>query len=354
MALIGLSACKPPETPTQAIPPVQTFVLAATTEAPARRFPGEVKAADTSEMSFDVPGRLVEFPANQEGMVVKKGDLLGRLDEANFVARRDAAQADFTNAQAELGRRRQLLDRGVISRSEFDQFQRANDVAEAALRKAERALADTRLVAPLDGRIGRRLVNNFQNVQAHQPVLIFQNNSTLEVDINVPEADMSLAQRGVTAENARDLLEATAEFATIPGKSFPLTLRSFSTEANRASRTFRMSFTLYPPEGQNILPGMTSTVLLRMVNQGEAAPVEQGVFQVPLAAVTTSDGKSALWKLDPASMKVSRIEVEMLGMTGTTVNVRSAALAPGAEIVSSGVRFLSDGMKVQRMAAGNP
>jgi hypothetical protein len=61
-------------------------LLDTTSEVPFRRFPGEVAAADTSDMSFDVPGRLIEFPAMQ-GMTVKYGTLLGRLDETNFIAR---------------------------------------------------------------------------------------------------------------------------------------------------------------------------------------------------------------------------------------------------------------------------
>ena len=53
-------------------------------------------------------------------------------------------------------------------------------------------------------------------------------------------------------------------------------------------------------------------------------------------------------------MKVSRVEVEMLGVTGDSMNVRGAALAPNDEIVTTGVRFLSEGMRVRRMQANNP
>ena len=95
-------------------------------------------------------------------------------------------------------------------------FSALNDVAEATLREAQRALDDTRLLAPFDGRVARTLVNNFQNVQAHQPVLVFQNTSILEVDIEVPEADISGAERGITARNARDLLEAQGRFPHDP------------------------------------------------------------------------------------------------------------------------------------------
>ncbi len=354
MALTAVSGCKREEKLVERIPPVQTFVLNENAEASFRRFPGEVAAADTSNLSFDVPGRLIEFPGSQEGLVVKKGDLLGRLDEANFVAKVDAARADYTNAQSEYTRRRRLLDQRAISQREFEQTQRAYDVADAALRTAQRALDDTRLVAPMDGRIARRLVNNFQNVQAHQPVLVFHNNATLEVDIHVPEAVMSMAGRGVTAAEAQDLVEAKVEFPAIPGQSFPLKLNSFSTEATASARTFRVSFILYPPDGQNILPGMTSTVLVRLANPAVPQPAEAGVFQIPVRALATADGRSSVWKLDPNSLQVSRVPVEMLEVNDDTVRVRGAGLAAGDEIVTAGVRFLSDGMKVQRMPAGNP
>ncbi len=345
-----LVGCSPDEEKAAIAPPVQTILLEKPGETPFRRFPGEVAAADSSEMSFDVAGRLIEFPATQ-GVEYKAGALLGRLDETTFVARVDSATADFTNASNELERQKQLHTRGVISRSELDRFQRAFGVTEAALREAQRALDDTRMVAPFEGRVARTMVNNFQNIQARQPVLVFQNNATLEVDIQLPESDMSLGSQGVTAANARERLEAKVEFPAIPGRTFDLELKSFGTEASRSARTFLVTFNLYPPEGQNILPGMTCTVLLRLKSQPNPDTEAQAGFQVPLRAVATADGKSSLWKLDSESLKVSQIPVEMLQLTGETVSVRNPALAPGDEIVVSGVRFLSEGMTVQRMQA---
>ncbi|MEX1119452.1 MAG: efflux RND transporter periplasmic adaptor subunit, partial [Terrimicrobiaceae bacterium] len=226
MLVLGLFAgCSPDEEMAAIVPPVQTILLEKPGEAPFRRFPGEVAAADSSEMSFDVTGRLIEFPATQ-GVEYQAGALLGRLDETTFVARVDSATADFTNARNELERQTQLHGRGVISRSELDRFQRAFGVTEAALREARRALEDTRMVAPFDGRVARTLVSNFQNIQARQPVLVFQNNATLEVDIQLPESDMSLGAQNVTAENARERLEAKVEFPAIPGRTFGLELKS--------------------------------------------------------------------------------------------------------------------------------
>ena len=115
-----------------------------------------------------------------------------------------------------------------------------------------------------------------------------------------------------------------------------------------------MTFNLYPPEGQNILPGMTCTVLLRQRSRLSSQLAEEDAFEVPVRAVSTADGKSSVWKLDPTSMQVSRVDVDMLGVAGDSMRLRSAALAANDEIVTSGVRFLSEGMKVRRMQANNP
>ncbi len=350
--LLALAGCSKPEEPAPATPPVQTFTLGGAAEAGFRQFPGEVAATETSEMSFDVAGRLVEFPAGQ-GMVAAKGTLLGRLDSANFVARVDSARADFTNARDELARRRQLRQRGVIAQSELDQFQQRFDVAEAAMRTVQRALDDTQMLAPFDGRVARTIASNFQNVQAKQPILVFQDISKLEVNIQVPEADMALARQGVTAENARERLYALVEFPAFPGRRFDLELVSFSTEATRAARTFRVTFLLHPPEGQNILPGMTSTVLLQLRNEEAIVAHSDGAFFVPTSAVATINGSPWVWKLDPESMSVTATQVELVGPTGTGMEVRGAGLKTGDEIVSSGVRFLNEGMIVRRMAAPN-
>ena len=346
-----LAGCSPEAERVAPVQPVQTMVLGEGAGENFRRFPGEVSAVQTSEMSFDVPGRIIERPAVQ-GMVAARGELLARLDPENFEARLASANARLVNAREELARRRQLRDRGVISATEFDQYQADFEVAEAAQREAQRAVDDTRLVAPHDGRVARTLINNFQNVQAKQPVLVFQDTSTLEVDIEVPERLMMAGAQGITADNAREMLEGKVEFSSAPGRVFDLTLKSFSTEATPAARTFRVTFTLVPPEGVNILPGMTSTVLLR--RRGVEEIVETGVFEIPVVAVGAVESAPVVWKLDADTLTVTPVRVEMAGAAGPSMRVRAEQLAAGDEIVVSGVRFLSDGMKVSRPERSGP
>ncbi len=349
LAVVGVVAgCQKPESPVTTVPPVQTMVLQQGTTQNFRRFPGEVVAERTFEMSFDVPGRMIERPALQ-GMTAQKGTLLARLDPERFEARLASANARLVNSREELARRRQLRERGVISASEFDQYALEFQVAEAEQREAQRALEDTRLLAPFDGIVARTLLDNFSSVRPKQPVLVFQDVTQLEVNIDVPEQVMALLGMGTNVEEARGKLDAKAEFPAIPGRFFDLSLKSFQASATETARTFRVSFDLQSSADVNILPGMTCTALLRQSTEAEAA-AEEGVFEVPNQAVGSWDGAAVLWRLNADSLTVSAVPVELLGPAGQSMRVRASNLHSGEEIVISGVRFLSEGMKVGRMA----
>lgn len=334
-------------------PPVKLFALPQADETPFRSFPGEVTAQDNVRLSFDVAGRLVDFPV-YDGKVVQAGQLVGRLDQGDFRAALDSAQARFNAAQQEFERARTLRQRNVIAANELDRQREAFEVAEAALRTAQKAFNDTQLTAPMKGRISRRFVRNFQNVQAREPVVLLQNISTLDIDVQVPEALMALVNRNVTAAEANQLIEARVEFAAVPGEQFPLTLRSFATQANPSSRTFLVSFTLHPPEDRNILPGMTCTVSLRFRNADGTPVAQPGLYQIPVRALRTAEGKTWVWRWDARTGQVSRVPVEMVALAGESVQIRSADLKSGDELVASGVRFLSDGMTVRRFETQKP
>lgn len=328
--------------------PVRTFVLSSEISDPFRRFPGEISALQSSEMSFDVPGRLIERPVSQ-GMVVERGALLARLDPENFQASVDSAMSRFNNAREELTRQTQLRERGVVSASELDRFRTDFEIAEAALRQAERALEDTRLVAPFSGRIARTIVNNFQSVRANEPILLLQNISELEVDIDVPERLMTLGNQGLTAAEAREAIEAEVEFPALPGRRFPLVLQSFRTEASRSARTFRVTFLLTPPAGSNILPGMTGTVLIRRLDPG-AVSARDSIFEVPVQAVGSWENQPVLWLFEPETSTAQPLPVELDGPLGASMRVRSESLKPGQEIITTGLSQLFPGRPITRLA----
>jgi RND family efflux transporter MFP subunit len=334
--------------------PVRIHVIGDGQKTPFRSFPGEVVSPRTGRLSFEVSGRLVEFPI-QNGQLVKKGDLIGQLDRADFIAARDSAQASFDAAKSNFERSESLQKRGAVAMAVLDRARQEMDMADAALRTATRALEETRLLAPFDGRIANRIARELQNVRAQEQVAILEDISTLEIEINIPERDMMFGSRGLTVDDARDLVEAKAEFSTVPGRQTDIQLKTFSTRANPVSRTFLVSFAFEPPPDQNILPGMTATVMLRRKPDASAVAADgKPVRMVPVEALTTHSGTSTVWRLDPQSMKVSAVPVELESIKGGIALIRSEALANGDEIVSSGARFLAEGTPVRRMESRKP
>lgn len=312
--------------------------------AELREYPGRIRAAQYSEMAFEVPGRIVEFSV-KEGERVEQGQALARLDPRDYEAKLQAATARVEHAKTERDRARILYEKQVKPKSEYDLAVRLYEVQAADLATAKKALEDTVLRAPFAGVMARKLVADFSNVQAKQPVLIVQDDSSLEIKVSVPERDLTGAARG-----GRDLAEITRRIhprvvlSSLPDREFPARLTEIAEVADPTTRTFEATLAFERPEGANVLGGMTAKVVLD-------APAAEGAPGVALpAACVLSDGGEgpSVWVVDPATMQVSRRAVEVGAMSGSEIRVL-AGLDPGEWVVASGVHQLREGATVRRL-----
>jgi len=108
-------------------------------------------------ISTRVAGTVIEV-AVDDNEVVKKGQVLVRLDPRDFQVVVDKAQADYDRAQADFAREDQLLKSGAVSRQEYDQVKATLGVTRAALDDAKNQLNYTTIVAPEDGIVGNKTV----------------------------------------------------------------------------------------------------------------------------------------------------------------------------------------------------
>jgi RND family efflux transporter MFP subunit len=127
---------------------------------------------------------------------------------------------------------------------------------------------------------------------------------------------------------------------SIPGRSFPARVKEFATMADPVTRTFQVRLIFDRPDDVSILPGMTARVRARV--RGDNS------MRIPVSAVASSAQYQALvWKVNPASMTVSPVPVEMGDLHGDEVEI-SGGLQGGDMIAVSGLRYLQDGMQVRR------
>ena len=381
--------------------PVKTMVVRARPREVRRVYPAVVLAGQEVELSFRVPGQIVELPI-RGALQVEKGDLVAQLDTRDFeaeVARLEsqlaqaeaqlevltsgartedvaaleaevaAARAEVDGAAAEVERTRALVERGLIARAKLDGDLTRLRVAEAALeaRKqnlikgragarseevaaqeavidglelaistARANLEDAGLRAPFGGIIARRLVENFANVQAKEPIAILQKLEPLSLSFDVPGPDVSELAR-------RPTLAATAVLDGLPGEEFAATLEEFSTQADPATRTYRGRVAVSIPGEAAILPGMVGRVIVTDTLPGRAETV------VPLTALgSEADGTPFVWVVAEADQRVSRRIIRTGPVSGVTVTVLEG-LNEGDRVVTAGVSALRDAMQVRPM-----
>jgi RND family efflux transporter MFP subunit len=307
-------------------------------------YPGEVAAAQSAEMSFEMAGRIIEFPV-VEGQQVERGTVLARLDPADFqaelqteVARRNAARATYERTKV-------LYQTGAASGEDLDKARRDFEVTAARIKTAEKAVSDTTLRAPFAGKVARRMFEEFQNVQAKQAILLLEDDSALEVKVSVPERDWVRSKPGLTAEERTARARPMVTISSIPDRQFDAHLKEWATSADPVTRTFPTTFGFDAPEDVKVLPGMTARVTLTLPEDHEGQQV--GVSLPSNAVPSDESGSPYVWRVDMSSMTVHRTPVTLGELSGTQVQILSG-LEDGDLVAISGVHHLREGAPVRR------
>ena len=347
LAVLGISltllvaACEK-QAPEQesVVRPIKVHTIGKADALSRRAYPGSIRAFQQANMGFEVGGRITEFYV-KEGDDVVQGEVLARLDARDYEAKLNAVQANLRKANADLRRSRNIYkeDPGAISTETIDTNERAVGVAKANLAIAQKAVDDTKLRAPFSGRMARKLVEDFQNVKAKEAVLVLQDTSTLEIEINVPERDIARGSPDRQGEEVTERTRPEVIVSALPEMKFPAWVKEFASAADPVTRTFSVKLNFKNPGNLNILPGMTARVQVT-VNPERA-------WSVPVSAALADDsGNAYVWKLDAESMAVSRAPVELGDLLDDSVGI-TAGLAEGDLVAISGVNQLRDGMVVR-------
>ncbi len=259
---------------------------------------GALSAVKTVQVGTQASGQVAEIHADFND-VVKKGQLLARIDPvlqqqavSDAQAQLEKANAQQLQAQQEYDRNEPLFTQQFISATEFGTMQVNRSVAIAAtksaqvtLDKAKQNLSYTNIYAPIDGVIVERDVDVGQTVAASlsapQLFLIAQNLAQMQILAAVDESDISSIKDG---QSARFTVES------FPGRTFDGVVEQVRLQSKLSDNV--VSYTVVVTldnAGSQLLPGMTATV---QFITGSAT----NVLTVPNAALRftpTSDERAA-------------------------------------------------------------
>lgn len=340
-AAFGLAGCK--SSASAQDPRTKTALVEIARVAPAvpqqRGFTGIVGARVQSDLTFRVPGKIIERLVDT-GEAVRQGEALMRIDRTDYahaiavqIGNVAAARARLTQAAADEERYRQLVSSGAVSRSAFDQAKAAADSARALMRSATAALnlaqdegRYSTLMADANGTVIETLAEPGQYVAAGQVVLELAHAGPREAAIDLPET-------------LRPAIGTRAE-ATLYGSTarVPVRLRQLSDAADPLTRTFEARYVLEGTAAQAPL-GATITVYL------SASPMSADM-SVPLGAIDDEGRGPGVWVYDEAASSVAFRLVHVTHLADETATL-SSGVHVGERIVALGGHFLYEGEHVR-------
>ncbi|MGO1501332.1 MAG: efflux RND transporter periplasmic adaptor subunit [Marinobacter sp.] len=299
-------------------------------------FSGVVRSAERAELAFRVPGKLVGMEVH-EGDKVQEGQILAKLEQAEFLRAVNSAKVEFDKAQADYERGVQIFkSTQAIAKSDLEKLKTNRDLARNKLSNARQDLDNASLRAPFAGVIAKKTVSNFRNVNSGQAIYVLHDLDDLELVVDVP-SKLFLSPARQT--------KAFAMVENETGVRLPVVYKSYASESDSLSQTYRVVLEFTDLNGQNVLPGMNARIY----------PIEDGVageavIQLPVQAIVpTNTGSEFVWLVGDKGAVEKRV-VKVGQLVADHVVVKDG-LAVGDKVVVAGVGALTEGMKVRPLKA---
>jgi RND family efflux transporter MFP subunit len=263
-------------------------------------------------VSAKIQGRLQELKV-EEGSRVSEGEIIARLESADYVAQVQRSRASVQRAQADLEENRrqlrlatQLSKESVVSRDSVEAAESRVRMAEAALAQAEadRQYADaqyrnTLIRAPFTGVVLKKMAEVGESVAPIPPgvnistasgaIVALADLDTLEVEADVSESNVA---------RLSDEQPAEVSVEAFPEKRYRAVLRQIIPTADRTRATVQVKVTILDKD-PNLKPEMNAKVNFLEPGEPSGAPAAPAAARiiVPRDAVVDRAGQSVVFEV---------------------------------------------------------
>jgi multidrug efflux system membrane fusion protein len=332
-------------------PPAAQVTVAEVVHRPLRdwsEFTGRLEAVQSVEIRPRVSG-YIDRIGFEEGVRVKKGQILFRIDPRPFRAETERQLAARTRALSELdlakanhARAQRLIGENAISREEFERLSSADSVAasdlaaaNAALIAAKLNLEFTEVRAPIDGRVSRALITRGNLVSSDSLLTTIVSDDPIYASFDADEQTFLRYSRNV-ANRAAGVDPVYMGLAD--EKDFPHAgrLNFVDNQVDRKTGTIRARAVFENPDGI-FTPGLFVRIRLVGRDTREAVLIDD-------RAVGTDLGKKFVFVLK-ADNTVDYRGVA-LGAEVDGLRIVSSGLEPGEVIVVNGLQRVRPGALV--------
>lgn len=291
------------------------------------RFTGTLRPVQGVTLQAEVGGTITAIPV-ENGAKVAAGQLLIEFDTKQETAELASEIASQRLAQLNLDRTAGLLQKRIISQSEYDASKAEFDNASARVAALQAIIEKKTIRAPFAGQVGIRLVNVGQTVSPGDNLIPLQANDPIFVEFAVPQTRLGRVEIGQTVR----VSDANDEPVSGP-------ITAINPVVDEASRTARVQGTLSNPGG-TLRPGQFVEVDVLM-------PELREVVAIPLSAVVAAAYGDSVFVVEEQDGKLAVRQqfVQLGGQRGDFVSV-TKGLSPGDRVVTAGAFKLTNGAAV--------
>lgn len=285
---------------------------------------GSLLPDEEVNLSFETSGKIIEINF-EEGSVVKKGQLLAKVNDRPLQAQLQRLVSQLKLAEDRVFRQDALLKRDAVSQEAYEQVKTDLATLNADIESVEAQIAQTELRAPFDGIIGLRQVSVGTYASPTTIVAKLTKVSPLKVEFSVSE------------RYANEIKNGTNLTFTLEGSLNTYQARVYARESRIDANTHTLTVrALYPNPGGNILPGRYAAITLKKQEFDNA-------LAVPSEAIIPEMGKDKVFLYK--SGKAEPVDI----ITGIRTDARVQVIkgiAEGDTVIISGIQQLRTGMPV--------
>ena len=312
----------------QEVPAVRIITLTLTPRRLVDKInlPAQIDPYEELWVKAEVPGQVIEVLV-KEGQMVKKGQILMKLDDRDYRTRLARIEANYQLAKLNHERTKTLVKKKIATLTKLDEIEAQLKDLTAQRNEATVALSRTSITTPLSSFLNEISAKMGDYIGVGDPVAQILEIDTVKAIIGVPESDVAAI---FDLNEADIIIEALGKRKVKGNKIF------LSRKPRTLSRLFDLELSVPNPDGR-ILPGMFARVEL-------VKHVYEDAVALPLYAIITQEDERFIF-----IEKEGRVEKRRVTL-GTLIDWQvhiTSGLKAGERVVVVGHRLLDDGQAVE-------
>ena len=329
VTVLMVSSCTEKKEPQAKAPTrVKTEIVSTATGVSGQTYVGIVEECEATAVSFTNMGVVKRMLVN-EGQAVGKGQLIAEMDDTQARNLLSGAEAQMAQANDALERYKMLHDNGSLPEVQWVEIQSKVAQAKSQLEVAKKNLADCRLVAPVGGIVGKKMIGTGETALPSQAVVSILNISTVKVKVAIPEAEISSI-----GSNTASMIHVEAVNSSYSGGRIEK-----GVQADALTHTYDIRINV-ANEGRKLLPGMVASVQF-----AESQLQQTQQLSLPVTAIQKkADGSLFVWTVGNDS--TAHRTAVTTGETAGNRIVVTTGISDGNRVVTEGYQKLSENTKV--------